>query len=66
MKVLRIVANIETADPAAAKVFYKDILGLDVLVDHGWISTYGSSQSMRVQVGFASELYQSSQFIGSL
>ncbi|KWV44137.1 glyoxalase [Rhizobium altiplani] len=55
MKVLRIVANIETADPAAAKVFYKDILGLDVLVDHGWISTYGSNQSMRVQVGFASE-----------
>jgi len=55
MKVLRIVANIETADPLAAKVFYQDILGLDILMDHGWISTFGSNQSMPVQVSFASE-----------
>ncbi len=55
MKVLRIVANIETADPLAAKVFYQDILGLDILMDHGWIATLGSNQSMPVQVSFASE-----------
>ena len=39
MKVKRIVANIETADPAAVARFYKDVLGLELLMDHGWIAT---------------------------
>jgi lactoylglutathione lyase len=56
MKVRRIVANIETADPAAVARFYKDVLGLDLLMDHGWIATYGSDGStMPLQVSFASE-----------
>lgn len=55
MKVLRIVANLATPDVARAEAFYRDILGLDVLMDHGWIRTYGSSERMTVQVGIASE-----------
>ena len=55
MKVNRIVANIATKDVAAAKRFYQDILGLNILMDHGWIVTYGSAQKMTVQVGVASE-----------
>ncbi|TCM79908.1 VOC family protein [Rhizobium sp. BK068] len=55
MQVRRIVANLETPSPAAASAFYRDILGLDLLMDHGWIATYGSSQQMSVQVSFASE-----------
>ena len=55
MKVKRIMANIETKNVAAAKWFYQDILGLDRLMDHGWIVTYGSSEKMSVQVSFASE-----------
>ena len=55
MQVKRIVANIAAEDIAAAKHFYQDILGLDVLMDHGWIATYGSSQKMSVQVSIASE-----------
>jgi catechol 2,3-dioxygenase-like lactoylglutathione lyase family enzyme len=55
MKVRRIVANIETRDIAAAKRFYHDVLGLDVLMDHGWIATYGSQEKMDVQIGFAVE-----------
>lgn len=39
MKVKRIVANLYTDDPAAAKKFYGDILGLDVLMDMDWIVT---------------------------
>ena len=31
-----------TQDIAAAKRFYQDVLGLDVLMDQGWIVTYGS------------------------
>lgn len=30
-------------------------LGLDLLMDHGWIRTYGSQAEMSVQVSFASE-----------
>src|SRR5574338_202699 len=55
MKVKRIVANVETKNVAAAKRFYQDILGLDCLMDHGWLATYGSSEKMSVQVGIASE-----------
>lgn len=54
MKVKRIVANIETQNVAAAERFYQDILGLDRLMDHGWLVTYGSSDKMTVQVGIAS------------
>jgi catechol 2,3-dioxygenase-like lactoylglutathione lyase family enzyme len=56
MKVKRIVANIETGNPAEAERFYRGVLGLEVLMDHGWIVTYGSHDSMSsVQVSFASE-----------
>ena len=55
MQVKRIVANIAAEDVAAARRFYQDILGLDLLMDHGWIATYGSSQKMSVQVSIASE-----------
>ncbi|QND57536.1 VOC family protein [Mesorhizobium huakuii] len=55
MKVRRIVANIETSDIAAAKRFYQDVLGLDLLMDHGWIATYGSQEKMDVQISFAEQ-----------
>ena len=55
MKVKRIVADIGVSDPAAAGRFYRDILGLDVLMDMGWIATYGSRERMPVQVSFMTE-----------
>ncbi|RWC38314.1 MAG: glyoxalase [Mesorhizobium sp.] len=55
MKVRRIVANIETSDVAAAKRFYQDVLGLDVLMDLGWIATYGSDETMPMQVSFMTQ-----------
>ena len=55
MKVRRIVANIATDDVAAAKSFYGDVLGLDILMDHGWIVTWGSQEKMTVQVSVATE-----------
>jgi catechol 2,3-dioxygenase-like lactoylglutathione lyase family enzyme len=53
MKVKRIVANVETQNIAAASRFYKDALGLDLLMDHGWIATYGSREHMGIQISFA-------------
>lgn len=55
MKVKRIMANIATDEVAKAKRFYGDILGLDVLMDHGWLVTYGSDAKMSVQVSVATE-----------
>ncbi len=55
MRVRRIVTNIATADPSAAKAFYGEILGLDLLMDRGWIATYGSRDTMSVQISFASQ-----------
>jgi catechol 2,3-dioxygenase-like lactoylglutathione lyase family enzyme len=55
LKVKRIVANVGVSDLAAATRFYRDSLGLDVLMDMGWIVTYGSHETMAVQVSFMTE-----------
>ena len=55
MKVKRIVTNINTPDVEAAKRFYQEVLGLDLIMDHGWIATYGSDEEMNIQISFASE-----------
>ena len=55
MKVQRIVANIATQDIAAARRFYHDVLGLDVVMDLGWIATYGSQDTMTVQISFMAQ-----------
>ena len=55
MTVRRIVANIGTPDAAAARRFYQDVLGLDILMDQGWIVTYGSDERMQVQVSFMAQ-----------
>lgn len=43
------------SDPERAKQFYQHVLGLDVLMDMGWIATYGSTQTMTVQMSFMTE-----------
>jgi catechol 2,3-dioxygenase-like lactoylglutathione lyase family enzyme len=51
----RIVANVQTTDIAAAARFYRDVLGLEVLMDMGWIATYGSGNKTTPQISFAFE-----------
>lgn len=55
LKVKRIVSNIETQDILQAKRFYQEVLGLDLLMDFGWITTYGSNEKMSIQISFASQ-----------
>ena len=55
LEVKRIVANFETTEPSRARTFYQDVLGLELLMDHGWIQTFGSPAEMTVQVSFAAE-----------
>ena len=55
MTVRRIVANLEAADPGATRTFYERLLDLEVVMDHGWISTLASDASAAPQLSFASE-----------
>ena len=55
LKVQRIVANVKSSNPALAEKFYRDILGLDLLMDMHWIRTYGSKTKMSVQLSIMSE-----------
>lgn len=55
MNVKRIVSNVASRDIDRATAFYEEILGLGVLMDLGWIRTYGSSSSMTIQVSVMSE-----------
>jgi catechol 2,3-dioxygenase-like lactoylglutathione lyase family enzyme len=55
MKVNRIVPNIATPDVDKADAFYKGVLGLEVLMDMGWIRTYGSDAKMTIQMSVMSE-----------
>ncbi|NPT34901.1 VOC family protein [Paraburkholderia xenovorans] len=55
MQVKRVVANFKALDPNPARAFYQEILGLELLMDHGWIQTYGSQTEMTIQVSFAAE-----------
>jgi catechol 2,3-dioxygenase-like lactoylglutathione lyase family enzyme len=56
MAVKRIVANIAAPCPDAARAFYGDILGLEAVMDHGWIVTFAAPAiDGRPQVSIASE-----------
>ena len=55
MTVKRIVTNLAADKPESAAAFYRDILGLELLMDHGWIQTYGNAETMTAQVSIASE-----------
>lgn len=56
MGVKRIVANIAAPRPDAARAFYGDILGLEIVMNHGWIVTFAApAMEGRPQVSIASE-----------
>jgi catechol 2,3-dioxygenase-like lactoylglutathione lyase family enzyme len=55
MKINRITANIETSNIDRADAIYHDVLGLERVMDYGWIRTYGSNSKMTVQISIASE-----------
>jgi lactoylglutathione lyase len=55
MTVRRIVPNIAAADPGLARTFYEALLGLKVVMDHGWILTFASDASAAPQLSVASE-----------
>ncbi|MFL5282837.1 MAG: VOC family protein [Rhodopila sp.] len=55
MAVRRVVANVATTDIEAATAFYRDILGMTVAMDLGWIVTFAGSGLMTPQISVARE-----------
>jgi catechol 2,3-dioxygenase-like lactoylglutathione lyase family enzyme len=55
VKVRRIISNVATSEVDQANAFYRDVLGLEVLMDLGWIRTYGSPAKMTIQVSVMSQ-----------
>lgn len=55
MTVKRVIANIAASDPEEARAFYGDLLGMEVVMDHGWIITFASADAMTPQISVASE-----------
>ncbi len=55
MTVKRIVPNIELPNPAEAKEFYQDVLGLQLVMDLGWIVTFASEAATTPQLSIASQ-----------
>jgi len=55
VKVKRIVSNVVASDVEKASAFYEEVLGLKVLMDLGWIRTYGSGSKMTIQISVMSE-----------
>ncbi len=55
MKVKRIVTNLAADDVSQAKQFYAEILGLEVVMDQGWIVTLAAPANMAPQISIASQ-----------
>ena len=49
------MTNVAGKRVSAAKRFYQGVLGLDLLMDLGWIATYGLATKMSIQVSFLSQ-----------
>ncbi len=55
MAVRRIVANIAADQLDAGKTFYGDVLGMEIVMDLGWIMTFAAEGSMTPQISVMTE-----------
>lgn len=55
MAILRIVADLDCADPNKTAAFYSQLFGLDRAMDQGWIITLAGQARQGVQLSLASE-----------
>lgn len=54
MSVRRVVPDFQAQDPAAAGEFYAVVLGLEVVMDQGWIVTYAAPDNPAAQISVMS------------
>lgn len=54
MAVLRIVPDLPSSRPEEARRFYADVLGLEPVMDHGWIQTLADPAAPGLQISLLS------------
>jgi catechol 2,3-dioxygenase-like lactoylglutathione lyase family enzyme len=55
MGVRRVVPDFQAQDPAASGAFYTEVLGLEVVMDHGWIVTFAAPGNPAAQISVMRE-----------
>ena len=55
MGVRRIVPDLHADDPSAGRAFFEEVLGLEVVMDHGWIVTYAAPGDAAAQISVLRE-----------
>jgi len=50
MAVKRIVPDLHAEDPAASRAFCEDVLGLELVMDQGWVVTYAAPGNPAAQL----------------
>src|SRR3954454_8017471 len=55
MGVRRVVRDFHADDPAASAEFYAEVLGLQMVMDHGWIVTFAAPDNPAAQVNVMSQ-----------
>jgi predicted enzyme related to lactoylglutathione lyase len=50
MRVRRVVPDFEAQEPAASAEFYAEVLGLEVVMDLGWIVTFAAPDNPTAQI----------------
>jgi catechol 2,3-dioxygenase-like lactoylglutathione lyase family enzyme len=50
VQIRRIVPDFHAPDPAASRDFYKNVLGLEVVMDQGWVRTYAAPDNPMAQI----------------
>ncbi len=55
MTVRRIVPDLHAPQPSVARAFYAEVLGLELVMDHGWIATYAAPGNPTAQISVMSD-----------
>ena len=55
MTVRRVVPNFQADDPAASAAFYTDVVGLEIVMDMGWIVTLAAPGNPAAQLSLIRE-----------
>lgn len=55
MSVHRIVPTLPAPDPSATRAFYEDVLGLQLVMDLGWITSYAAPGADATQLSVMSQ-----------
>lgn len=55
MTVRRVMPDFEGEDPAGSAAFYSEVLGMEVVMDLGWIVTFAAPDNPRAQISVIRE-----------